>query len=160
MVFFNLLTIKIFILFFFKRKLKMHKFQNGNIINKSLTQDDIKSFLENNDKIAEVTLDFFDKYIKICQKQEIEFRLDGGLSKYLRRWQYYWTVKNTPAKKGGMILDAGCGGSLFPFFLSGFYESEVIGIDIGDEELEMSKNLKKSIPGYACQIYKKRYDEF
>jgi cyclopropane fatty-acyl-phospholipid synthase-like methyltransferase len=51
-------------------------------------------------------------------------------------------------------LDAGCGGSLFPFFLSSFYKSEVIGIDIGEEELEMSENLKKIFPDLKVKFIK------
>ena len=77
-----------------------------------------------------------------------------NVKKYLRRWQYYWTVKNTPVESGSLILDAGCGGSLFPFFLSSFYKSEVVGIDIGEEELEMSENLKKIFPDLKVKFIK------
>ncbi len=121
----------------------MPEMPNDSPINKSLTKRDIRSFLRKDDSIAKFTLDFFDEYTKLCDQKNIKFRLDGGLKKYLRRWQYYWTVKNTPVESGSLILDAGCGGSLFPFFLSSFYNSEVVGIDIGDEEIEMSENLKE-----------------
>jgi 2-polyprenyl-3-methyl-5-hydroxy-6-metoxy-1,4-benzoquinol methylase len=53
-----------------------------------------------------------------------------------------------------LILDAGCGGSLFPFFLSSFYKSEVVGIDIGDEEIKMSENLKKIFPDLKVKFIK------
>ncbi len=123
-------------------------------INKSLTKRDVRSFLTREDPVAKFTLDFFDEYIKMCNQQNIKFRLDGGIKKYLRRWQYYWTVKNTPVESGSLILDAGSGGSLFPFFLSSFYKSEVVGIDIGDEELEMSENLKKIFPDLKVKFIK------
>jgi len=132
----------------------MSEMRNDSVINKSLTKRDVQSFLKKNDTVAKFTLDFFDEYIKLCDQQNIKFRLDGGLNKYLRRWQYYWTVKSTPVKSGSLILDAGCGGSLFPFFLSSFYNSEVVGIDIGDEELKMSENLKKIFPDLNVKFIK------
>ena len=132
----------------------MSEKRNDSVINKSLTKRDVQSFLKKNDTVAKFTLDFFDEYIKQCDQQNIKFRLDGGLNKYLRRWQYYWTVKNTPVKSGSLILDAGCGGSLFPFFLSSFYKSEVVGIDIGDEEIKMSENLKKIFPDLKVKFIK------
>lgn len=132
----------------------MSEKRNDSVINKSLTKRDVQSFLKKNDTVAEFTLDFFDEYIKLCDQQNIKFRLDGGLNKYLRRWQYYWTVKNTPVKSGSLILDAGCGGSLFPFFLSSFYKSEVVGIDIGDEEIKMSENLKIIFPDLKVKFIK------
>jgi 2-polyprenyl-3-methyl-5-hydroxy-6-metoxy-1,4-benzoquinol methylase len=132
----------------------MSEMRNDCTINKSLTKRDVRSFLRKNDTVSEFTLDFFDEYIKLCDQQNIKFRLDGGLKKYLRRCQYYWTVKNTPVESGSLILDAGCGGSLFPFFLSSFYKSEVIGIDIGDEELEMSEELKKIFPDLKVKFIK------
>jgi 2-polyprenyl-3-methyl-5-hydroxy-6-metoxy-1,4-benzoquinol methylase len=132
----------------------MSEMRNDSVINKSLTKRNVQSFLKKNDTVAKFALDFFDEYIKLCDQQNIKFRLDGGLNKYLRRWQYYWTVKNTPVKSGSLILDAGCGGSLFPFFLSSFYKSEVVGIDIGDEEIKMSENLKKIFPDLKVKFIK------
>ena len=132
----------------------MSEMRNDSVINKSLTKRNVQSFLKKNDTVAKFTLDFFDEYIKLCDQQNIKFRLDGGLNKYLRRWQYYWTVKNTPVKSGSLILDAGCGGSLFPFFLSSFYNSEVVGIDICDEEIKMSENLKKIFPDLKVKFIK------
>jgi 2-polyprenyl-3-methyl-5-hydroxy-6-metoxy-1,4-benzoquinol methylase len=124
------------------------------VINQSATQRDVQSFLNKNNAAAKFTLNFFDEYIKRCDQQNTKFRLDGGLKKYLRRWQYYWTVKNTPVKSGSLILDAGCGGSLFPFFLSSFYKSDVIGIDFGNEEIKMSENLKKIFPELKVKFIK------
>lgn len=124
------------------------------VINQSATKRDVQSFLNKNNTVAKFTLDFFDEYVKLCDQQNIKFRLDGGLKKYLRRWQYYWTVKNTPVKGGSLILDAGCGGSLFPFFLSSFYKSDVIGIDAGNEEIKMSENLKKIFPELKVKFIK------
>ena len=63
-------------------------------------------------------------------------------------------MKNTPVKSGSLSLDAGCGGSLFPFFLSSFYKSEVVGIDIGDEEIKMSENLKIIFPDLKVKFIK------
>ena len=133
---------------------------DDSVINKSLTKRDVRSFLRMDDNVAKFTLDFFDEYIKLCDQQNVKFRLDGGLKKYLRRLQYYWTVKNTPVESGSLILDAGCGGSLFPFFLSSFYNSEVVGIDIGDEEIEMSENLKKIFPDLKVNFIKSDMVDF
>ena len=132
----------------------MPELQDDCAINKSLNKKDVRSFLRKDDTVAKFTLNFFDEYIKLCDQQNVKFRLDGGLKKYLRRWQYYWTVKNTPVGSGSLILDAGCGGSLFPFFLSSFYNSEVVGIDIGDEELEMSESIKKIFPDLKVKFVK------
>jgi 2-polyprenyl-3-methyl-5-hydroxy-6-metoxy-1,4-benzoquinol methylase len=138
----------------------MSEMRNDNVINQSSAKRDVQSFLKKNDTVAKFTLDFFDEYIKLCDQQNIKFRLDGGLNKYLRRWQYYWTVKNTPVKSGSLILDAGCGGSLFPFFLSSFYKSDVVGVDIGDEEIKMSEYLKEIFPDLKVKFIKSDMVDF
>lgn len=107
------------------------------ILNKTLDFADLREPGANN-----MIKWFADKYKKIYE-QKLPVRKDGRDNFNRRYWEYFFTTHNTPVPPQGRILDVGCGGSIFTYYLREYYHPcYVLGLDC--DQSYISKNIAQA----------------